>query len=167
MRKLFILAAVLLSAGVIWPLQATDIGTRALIAQLEGHSSTAYYDSAGVLTICYGHTGPEVYEGLVLPDSACDNLLWLDISAAERAIGRLVTVDLSESQLTVLTSFVFNVGVGAFEESTLLRRLNTGDYEAVPQELLRWNKITVDGVKVPSRGLINRRNIEIQLWNGE
>jgi len=67
---------------------------------------------------------------------------------------------LNRNQFTALVSFVFNVGVTAFRESTLLRVLNFGRYTEVPSQLKRW--IYDNGVVV--NGLINRRNAEIELW---
>jgi lysozyme len=64
-----------------------------------------------------------------------------------------------------LVSFVFNVGVGAFQTSTLLRLLNASDYLSVPTQLRRWNKETIKGVERPNVGLTNRREKEITLWN--
>ncbi len=61
-------------------------------------------------------------------------------------------------------SFTFNEGTRAFQTSTLLRLLNDRDYESVPVQLARWNKETVNGVKVTNKGLVNRREAEIRLW---
>ena len=62
---------------------------------------------------------------------------------------------------------MYNIGFGKFAESTLLKKLNNGLYNEVPFELKRWNKTTIDGKKVVSRGLVNRRNAEIEIWNSK
>lgn len=130
----------------------------------EGLRLSAYQDQAGVWTIGFGHTGPDVYEGLSITEEQAEELLLEDIAEAQAAVDQLVKVDLTDNQYGALVSFVFNVGVGAFSKSTLLRKLNAGDYASVPNELARWNKITVNGKKVANRGLSNRRAAEAGLW---
>ena len=80
-------------------------------------------------------------------------------------MNRYVRVALSEAQWIALVSFTFNEGTRAFQTSALLRLLNAGDYAAVPAQLVRWNKETVNGVLRINNGLTNRRAAEIKLWN--
>lgn len=140
------------------------------IKQWEGLRLTAYKDSVGVWTIGYGHTGADVKPGMTITNARADELLRGDLRTAERAVDSSVTVPLSDNQFGALVSFVFNVGSGAFKGSTLLKKLNAGDYDAVPAELARWNKGTVGGSisgggkKVVIPGLVNRRAAEIGLW---
>ncbi len=134
------------------------------IRQWEGLRLTAYKDSVGVWTIGYGHTGADVKPGMTITNARADELLKSDLRTAERAVDNAVTVPLSDNQFGALVSFVFNVGVGAFNGSTLLRKLNAGDYASVPSELARWNKGTIKGKKVVIPGLVNRRAAEIGLW---
>ena len=134
------------------------------LKQWEGLRLTAYKDSVGVLTIGYGHTGADVKPGMTITNARADELLRGDLRTAERAVDSSVTVPLSDNQFGALVSFVFNVGSGAFKGSTLLKKLNAGDYDAVPAELARWNKGTVGGKKVVIPGLVNRRAAEIGLW---
>jgi lysozyme len=75
-----------------------------------------------------------------------------------------VKVDLTDNQFGALVMFAFNAGIGAFKGSTLLKKLNHGNYNAVPAELPKWNKTTIDGKKVVSNGLVNRRAAEAGLW---
>ena len=134
------------------------------IKQWEGLRLTAYRDAGGVLTIGYGHTGDDVHAGLKITQEQADKLLASDLFRFERAVDEGVKVALTDNQFGALVSFTFNVGVGAFQSSTLLRKLNAGDYSAVPGELARWNKITVDGKKLVLNGLSNRRAAEAGLW---
>jgi lysozyme len=83
---------------------------------------------------------------------------------AAKAVEKHVIVPLTDNQYAALVSFVFNMGETNFRNSTLLRRLNAKDYAAVPAELAKWNKVTVDGQKVPSMGLTKRRKAEAELW---
>lgn len=137
-----------------------DAESLACIKRWEGLRLTAYRDVAGRLTIGYGHTAG-VREGMTITEAEAEAWLRRDLAPAELAVDAAVTVPLTAPQFGALVSFVFNVGVNAFRASTLLRKLNAGDYEAVPRELLRWTK--ADGRQVA--GLVNRRNAEIGLWS--
>lgn len=83
-----------------------------------------------------------------------------DLNAYERAVSRLVKVPLNDNEFAALVSFVFNVGVGNFEKSDLLRLLNRGWYEQVPVQLNRWNKCNGHVLG----GLARRRAAEGALW---
>jgi lysozyme len=114
-------------------------------------------------TIGYGHTTDahmKVHRGLTITQAQAEAALRHDATEAAEAIKRMVKVPLAENQLGALVSFVFNVGVGNFQSSTLLRKLNAGEYGAVPSELARWNKN--DGKVM--KGLTNRRAAEAGLW---
>jgi lysozyme len=137
---------------------------RAKLKQWEGVKYTPYQDEAGVWTNGVGHTGLDVIPGHTVDDAQVDQWLAQDLRTAEGAVNRLVKVELSQGQFDALVSFVFNVGAAAFAASTLLKRLNTGDYDSVPAELAKWNKITLKGRKVANRGLSNRRAAEAGLW---
>ena len=114
----------------------------------------------GMLTIGYGHTGT-ARPGLEINERHAAALLRRDLRTAEAAVERLVEVPLNDNQFGALVSFCFNVGAGAFSTSTLLRRLNAGEYEAVPEELARW---VYSGIKKLT-GLVRRRREEGRLWN--
>ncbi len=86
-----------------------------------------------------------------------------DIKIFTEVVDSDVKVMLTENQRIALISFVFNIGIGAFRKSTLLKKLNAGDYDSVPSELLRWRFATVSGKKKPI--LLSRRNKEIMIWN--
>jgi hypothetical protein len=89
------------------------------------------------------------------------DLLGGDADIAERAVNQRVQVVLTQYQFDALVSFVFNIGVGAFGGSTLLRRLNGGEYDAVPAELMRW--VYSGGTQQP--GLVRRRRAEGVLFS--
>ena len=114
---------------------------------------------AQVWTIGYGHTGA-VREGQVIDESEAQQLLLADLAGAEKAVRRHVRVPLDDDQFSALVSFTFNLGEGNLRSSTLLRKLNAGDYDAVPSELARW-------VKAGGRtlaGLVRRRAAEGELF---
>ena len=131
----------------------------AFIQHWEGTLLTAYRDSGGVWTIGTGHTGPEVRRGLTITAEQARQLLVADVAEAESAVAA-VRVPLSQAQFDALVSFAFNVGNDAFGGSTLLRKLNAGDYAAVPAQLNRW---VYDNGKVV-RGLVDRRKAEGDMW---
>ena len=81
---------------------------------------------------------------------------------SRRAISRFA--DRLIDSAAALVGFAFNAGTGAFRQSTLLRKLNAGEYDAVPFELAKWNKTTIAGRRVVSPGLVNRRAAEAGLW---
>ena len=125
----------------------------------EGLRLNAYQDQAGVWTIGYGHTAT-AEPGMVISKTGAENILKLDLVDFENAIAKLVKTDLTAHQWDALVSFVYNVGVGAFKKSTLLKRINEGRLDLVPAEMLRW--VRVAG-KV-NEGLRNRRMSEIDQW---
>ncbi|MEN3259083.1 lysozyme [Sodalis endosymbiont of Spalangia cameroni] len=130
-----------------------------LIQWHEGVRHTPYRDSGGVLSVCYGHTGSDIVPGKRYTAAECQSLLDSDLKAAMAVVDANVTVPLKESQKAAFASFVYNVGSGAFERSTLLKKLNAGDKAGACNELRRWKY--VDG-KV-SRGLVSRRAVEREL----
>lgn len=114
----------------------------------------------GTLTIGVGHTGPDVKPGLRIDVKQSREWLRQDLDSFEALVERSVKVPLSDNQFAALVSFAFNVGEGNFRKSTLLKRLNAGDYESVPQELMKW--VHSKGKRLP--GLVNRRAQEGALW---
>jgi lysozyme len=139
-------------------------GLNALMAH-EGVRLRAYQDEAGVWTICYGHT-KGVYAGMVATQAQCEDFLRADIKWAEYAVNSLVVVPLTQNQFDALVSFVFNVGYANFKDSTLLKRLNAGDYAAAAQEFPKWSMLRdkKTGKKRLSQGLLRRRMDEQTLF---
>lgn len=135
-----------------------------LIVKYEGLRLTAYQDTGGVWTIGVGHTSDEyfkVFKGETITKDKAYDLLNYDLKQAEACVTSSVKVTLNANQRGALTSFVFNIGNKAFEGSTLLRKLNAGDYSAVPSELDKW--VNDNGRRLA--GLVARRKAEGDLWN--
>jgi lysozyme len=122
---------------------------------------SAYRDIKGVLTIGFGHTGPEVHPGMVITEAEADALLVKDMQVADLAVNRLVTASLSQNQFDALVDFTFNLGEGVLARSTLLRVLNTGKYDYAADQLLAWDHA---GGQVVA-GLLRRRRAEMELFN--
>ena len=131
------------------------------VALWEGDERTAYADrlAYGVPTVCNGHTGPEVKVGDVWTKAQCDAILIKNLEKHGTGLLRCVTVPLNQNQFDALSSWTFNVGVGAACGSTLVKLLNQGQYTPACQQLLRWNR--AGGREV--RGLTNRRIAEMNL----
>lgn len=135
-----------------------------LIGTFEGLRTTTYRDSAGIPTICYGHTGPEVRMGQRMTVDQCKALLKKDVQVHRAGVIRCIKVPVTEKQVDALTSLSFNIGVQATCRSTLMRKLNAGDYYGAAQEFPKWNKVKVNGRLVPSNGLTKRRLQEQALF---
>lgn len=140
---------------------------RGLLRQLEGCRLTAYQDGAGVWTIGYGHTGPDVHAGLTWTQAGANAALDVDLGWRISGVQKLlVPVMLSGNQFSALVIFAFNTGLTALAGSTALRDIKAGHLDLVPAALALWDKIhDASGVPVVSPGLVNRRNAEIALWN--
>lgn len=136
----------------------------ALIKEFEGCKLTAYQDSVGVWTIGYGWTQPvdgkPIRAGMTIKQETAERLLKTGLVSYESDVSRLVKVELTQGQLDALVSFTYNLGARSLSTSTLLRKLNAGDYAGAADEFLRWNKA---GGKVLN-GLTCRREAERALF---
>lgn len=133
---------------------------RALTEKCEGLSLNAYQDSVGVWTIGYGHTSG-VYAGMTCTQAQADQWLAEDIQGSAYVVNKVVTAPLNQNQFDALVDFVFNLGSGNFQSSTLLRLLNQGDYAGASNEFPKWNH--AGGKELA--GLTVRRLAEQQLFN--
>lgn len=140
--------------------RAVNAETLARIKQWEGLRLRAYQCDADVWTIGYGHTAG-VAPGDAISEEQAEQLLRADLRTAEAAVARLVRVELTGGQFGALVSLVFNIGPGAFARSTLLRKLNAGDYTGARDQFAVW-RISKGRV---SDGLVARRQQEVALWN--
>lgn len=130
----------------------------ALIKDFEGCKLKAYRCPAGILTIGYGSTGAHVKAGMAITEPQAEELLKKDLARFEKRVNELVKVPLSQERFDCLVSFDFNTG--ALHKSTLLKKLNAGNYDAVPAELKKWVKAGGKTLK----GLARRRDAEAFLW---
>jgi len=131
-----------------------------LIKKSEGLKLSAYLDSVGIPTIGYGHT-----KGVKLGDSCTEQEAdaWLkeDIDATVKNINSVVASRLTQHQFDALVSLTYNIGVGNFDHSTLLKLLNSNEFDAAAEQFKRWD---MAGGKVV-QGLLNRREKEEKLFN--
>jgi lysozyme len=126
-----------------------------LTERFEGCKLEAYLDTGGVPTIGYGHTH-KVKLGDTCTKEQAESFLLGDVIFAEGIVQAYVDVPLTQGQYDALVDFVFNVGSGAFKNSTLLKCLNKKAYNAAARELLRWK---YDNGKELA-GLLARREAE-------
>ena len=132
-----------------------------LIKRFEGCKLTSYQDIGGVWTIGWGTTGPSVGPNLTITQAQADSWLQTHVDQFAAQVTDLLKVSVNQNQFDALVSFSYNIGVTAFQGSTLLRLLNNGaDSSVVASEFLRWTK--VDGKII--EGLKNRREAERELF---
>lgn len=137
-----------------------------LVKHFEGLYLDAYLCPAGVPTVGYGHTGPDVRLGMTITEGEAEQLLADDLAEAAAVVDKYVRIPLPENPRGALSSFVFNLGGGAFASSTLLQKLNLGDAGAAA-EFGRWTKARVGGELVDLPGLVSRRSAERDLFEGQ
>jgi lysozyme len=111
-----------------------------IIRKWEGLQLTAYRCPAGVLTIGYGHTGPDVLEGKKIDIFDANILLRQDVRTFEDDVNSAVKVAMSQGMFDALVSFAYNVGGGNLRKSTLLKKLNAGKIGEAAEEFKKWNK---------------------------
>jgi GH24 family phage-related lysozyme (muramidase) len=135
-----------------------------LIKRFEGFSPTIYICPVGYPTIVYGHVvlthEREQFPAGITPAQATE-LLRKDVRSAERAVLRLISAPLTDGQFDALVSFTFNLDAGALQRSTLRRKVNLGEHESVPAELMKW--VWAAGKRMP--GLVRRRRVEASAYS--
>ena len=138
----------------------------AVLKHFENCSLSAYPDPAtggAPWTIGWGHTGPEVAPGLVWTQAKADAQLLADLAAREFTVSCAVTGGVDQGQFDALVDFVYNLGAGNFEGSTLLKLVNAGDMAGAAAQFSRWNR----AAGKPMRGLTRRRAAEAALFAGK
>lgn len=134
-----------------------------ILKQFEGYRPTPYICPGGYKTIGYGHLikPGELFQTLLTPDDA-HQLLLQDINDVEYQLSSLIKVSLNLGQRDALISFIFNVGLNAFQRSTMRRKINREDHDGAIGEFIRW--IWAGGRKMP--GLYQRRCLEADIYRG-
>lgn len=131
-----------------------------LIKDFEEFRSKAYQDQGGVWTCGWGHTGSDVTESTTCTPEQAEEWFRHDTQAAVRGVDASLTTNVNQNQFDALTSFTFNVGVGAEAHSTLARLVNARDFTNAAAEFQRWDH--VNGVQ--NAGLLRRRLAERALF---
>lgn len=131
-----------------------------IIKKFEGFSPVPYRCAAGVLTVGFGHRIQPGERFARITEEQAERLLRQDLGLAEAAVLMYVRVPLTDDQYNALVSLTFNIGHAALADSTLLRELNKGNYDAIPAEMQRW--VFASGKK--NKGLMRRRTAEAELF---
>jgi len=125
----------------------------------EGCRLTAYPDpgtGGDPWTIGYGHTGPDVHPGMTITQEQAELYLAEDVKRAEADVNAKLTVEVTQDEFDALVDFAFNCGCGNLNNSTLLKKLNAGDFEGAAQEFLKWDMAAGHHMV----GLLRRRQAE-------
>lgn len=150
--------------GIAIDVMSTSQNGINLISSFEGCELKAYLCPAKVWTIGFGTTvypnGVKVKKGDSCTLEQAKQFKAHDLKRFEKTVNNLVKVPLTQNQFDALVSLTYNIGTGAFEESTLLKKLNTGDYQGAADQFTVWNK---GGGKV-LQGLVNRRAKEKEVF---
>ena len=135
-----------------------------LIKEFEGCDLCVYKDVEGNPTIGYGHLIlPGEKFNIISPQEA-EALLAKDVEETALCIWPMIKQPLTENQFSALVCFAYNVGPKALVNSTLLRKVNAGDFTGAAAEFLRWNKARIKGKLKPVAGLTRRRAAEAKLF---
>lgn len=132
-----------------------------LVRQFEGCKLTAYRDMGGILTIGYGHTGKDVFPGLIWTQDQADEHLVNDVTDAAVLLTSYSPGPFCDGAKDALTDFVFNLGIGNYRTSTLRKLVDAQAWDSVKTALLDWDH--ANGLVVP--GLLARRQAEADLIN--
>ncbi|NEP75170.1 MULTISPECIES: lysozyme [Okeania] len=139
-----------------------------LIKKWEGLSLDAYLNSVEIWSIGYGTTeypdGKKVKQGDEISIEQARKFLQDKVDRVADEVNQLIRVSLTQNQFDALISFCYNVGIGTFKYSTLVEKLNQGDYQGAANELPKWNKVMVNGVKTILPSLVDRRDDEKNLF---
>ena len=139
-------------------MKASDLLIKA-IKQFEGYKDVAYLDSASVATIGWGHT-IGVKLGTTCTEEQAERWLREDLELAERFVSTIPEID-TQGKFDAVVDFVYNCGIGAFESSTLLKKIKAhAPTEEIQAQFRRW--VYAKGIELP--GLVKRRNWEAQRW---
>lgn len=134
-----------------------------MITHFEGVKFKPYFDGGGILSVCYGHTGKDIERNKTYSKSECEDLLDDDLKAVKHHVDQLIKVNISTLTQASLYSFAYNVGIGNFAKSTLLKKLNANDRKGACDEIKRW--VYIGGEKW--KGLMTRREIESAICQGD
>ena len=130
----------------------------ALVGGFEGLRLVAYADPVGIPTACFGET-KGIKLGMRFTRQECEGMLIESLMSHERGMMACTKVDLPDDRYTALLSFTYNVGVGNYCGSTLVKKLNAGDVRGACDQLMRWTR--AKGIELP--GLVKRRAAEREL----
>lgn len=137
---------------------------RALIKSCEGLQLKSYLDTGMVWSIGYGTTkiaDIKVAPGMEISIDQAELYFEKDLEVFEKAVSRMVKAQLNDNQFSAICCLVYNIGVSQFQSSTILKKLNSMDFEAAASEFDRW--VHDNGKRI--KGLVQRRKKERELFS--
>lgn len=138
-----------------------------IVKSFEGFYKNSYKDPVGIWTIGYGtikyKNGKKVQAGETITETQAIDEMMYELNNDKSNMYKYVKVKLNQNQEDALVSFIYNLGIGNFQKSTLLKKLNAGDYSSVPNEMMKW----INAGGSPLKGLWRRRASESLLFIGE
>lgn len=142
---------------------------KTMIKQWEGCKLTAYRCPAGILTIGYGHTGPDVAPGMTITQAEANRLFDQDIKKFADKMAPLVAgIPLNGNQFDALISLSYNIGSLSAKAPTLLRKVKANPNDStIREEFLKHVNARVNGVLKPLPGLVKRRTAEANHYFGK
>jgi lysozyme len=141
-----------------------------LVKKWEGFKAEAYLCPANVWTIGYGTTsragiGVTVTRGMRTTQQEAEKWLRMGLEKFAAQIRPAITAPINENQFGAFVSLAYNIGPAAFRGSSALRHFNAGDTAKAADAIKLWNKATINGKRQVLRGLVNRREDEVALFN--
>lgn len=133
-----------------------------LLRTFEGCNLTSYQDSGGIWTVGYGHTGPDVTQGMTITQAQAEQLFQNDILLVSGKVNSIVNSCLNSNQYSAAVCFAYNVR--SWQGTPLFGLLASGMVALATQHWLLYDKITVNGQKIEVQGLKNRRQAELNLF---
>ena len=131
-----------------------------LIKNFEGCKLTVYADGAGLPTVGYGHMDRTMTIGNTIDQEEANTLLDVDLTRTENVLRKYIKVIITDNQFSALVSLAFNIGVGNFVKSTLLKLVNEEEFDDAAKEFMKWDHLGQD----LSVGLMRRREAEKALF---
>ncbi|HGJ5874387.1 MULTISPECIES: lysozyme [Arsenophonus] len=133
-----------------------------MIMHFEGLELAPYFDGGGVLSVCYGHTGKDIERKQTYTKAECEQWLNNDLQTVKKQVDPLIQIKINTLTQAAIYSFVYNVGIGNFQRSTLLKKLNAGDQNGACEAMKQWVYVG----KEKWQGLMTRREIESAICAG-
>lgn len=133
-----------------------------LLKNFEGFREKTYQCPAGKPTIGYGHKIKPYESFSTITRDYAESLLRVDIKEFEGGVSEIIKTPLAQHEFDALVCLAFNIGLRAFQESTLAALLNRGEKDKAAKQFLKWCKVN----EKINQGLKNRRKAELELFRG-
>lgn len=147
-----------------FPFRPVPVAALNLVKKRETLRLTSYPDERGIWTIGWGHTDSTIGPNQTWSEDKSNLVLSLDLYAAATGVATSMPPETTNNQYSASISLAYNIGVGAFHSSSVVRLSNVGDFAGAADAFLLWDKEHIDGNLVESEGLLARREEERTLF---